>query len=746
MRFCYHCMTPLDDNYIKFCPQCGKSIVAKKTSPNHLEPGTIIGGKYIVGDAIGNGGFGITYIGWDYQLRRKVAIKEFFPYRYVSRAYDGCSVAVNHSQILPRFQSGIRNFLEEARKVASLKDVKGIVNIMNFFEANHTAYIVMEYVEGKSLKSMLQASGNRMDYAKSREIILSILYTLRDVHAKGVLHRDIAPDNVMITKEGIVKLIDFGAAKHALSMDDAKSELMLKSGYAPIEQYIRNSAQGPYTDLYEVAALFYRMLTGQTPLPANQRQKDDTLILPSQMGIRIPKSAEYAMKTCLEMYSMRRLQSADAFIRLLKGEEFVPKDESTIRVKLETEKEKPVRDFPIGVKLAIGCVLCIVIACSIVIPLRLKKANEVTSSIVAAGYSLDDFTGYTVEEVQEELKNSDYDVSVVTVKSYTADTDKNGEIYAQDPQATTDLKSDLPKGWEMKDGTVTGELTCYIYTNEEISYREVKELNAYSLSKLFHCELGKDERFVATEEDGEYFDITKIEMNDGKTITSGGLRRGDEDIAIAVADIQKIYYCAGEFFCWNSFKDYVGQDINDIKELTYRLEDEKSAPVSTGKKKVLKGTKLVDETFYSFVDDEGYIFEQTVEAGEAVDTSKGTDKALLHVVGNRLSFEDKTGKELWYELSEIGFSRIEYTGSKSGTQEVVGVKVFDAETGEEVLQFNTEQNLCFEIETKKKQEPKPQTQTPVPTPQPTTPAPAPTTTTQNESTSLADFWDGVGEF
>ncbi|MGN1164945.1 MAG: PASTA domain-containing protein [Lachnospiraceae bacterium] len=324
MKLCYHCMQQIQNEKLHTCPNCGKSLKVEQTEARFLKPGTVLQGKFVVGYPIGYGGFGNTYIGWNSLLLRKVAIKEFYPEQYSGRGSDGVTVTVPDDKLKTRFRKGLQQFLEEARSVASLQDIRGVVAISNFFEEHGTGYIVMEYLEGMDVKTILKKSGDKKDYEWSRRVILTVLHTLRDIHKRGVLHRDIAPDNIFVTNEGIIKLIDFGAAKHASALANMKSDVVLKVGYAPIEQYSRNAPQGPYTDLYAVAALFYRMLTGQKPIPASERLDNDPLIPPSEMGIELPQQAEMAIMVCLNVQPQYRLQSADDFMEALDGKNFVP--------------------------------------------------------------------------------------------------------------------------------------------------------------------------------------------------------------------------------------------------------------------------------------------------------------------------------------------------------------------------------------------------------------------------------------
>lgn len=324
MKLCYHCMHQIKNEKSTTCSKCGKSLLDEPVSERYLKPGTELQDRFIVGHVLGAGGFGITYVGYDKLLLRKVAIKEYYPEQFIIRKEDGLTVSVASQDDQPKFRKGIQQFLEEARSVARLQDIKGVVEISSFFEQNSTGYIVMEYLEGMDVKTILKKSGNKKDYDWCRRVVLTVLNILKEVHKRGVLHRDIAPDNIFVTNEGVIKLIDFGAARHASELANRNTSVVLKVGYAPIEQYSKNSNQGPYTDIYAVAALFYRMLTGQKPIPANERLENDSLIMPSQMGVWLPEQAEFGIMCCLNVKPEYRLQSAEEFMEVLDGTNFVP--------------------------------------------------------------------------------------------------------------------------------------------------------------------------------------------------------------------------------------------------------------------------------------------------------------------------------------------------------------------------------------------------------------------------------------
>ena len=201
MKLCYHCMSQISNDKASTCPVCGKSLTLEEQKPRFLKPGTVLGGKFVVGYHLGSGGFGNTYIGWDRILQRKVAIKEFYPEQYCGRGQDGLTVMVTDERLISRYQRGLQQFLVEARNVAALHDVQGVVEISNFFEENGTGYIIMEYLEGMDVKTILQKSGNKKDYEWSRRVILTVLYTLKEVHKEGCFTVTLHPTIFLLPKK-----------------------------------------------------------------------------------------------------------------------------------------------------------------------------------------------------------------------------------------------------------------------------------------------------------------------------------------------------------------------------------------------------------------------------------------------------------------------------------------------------------------------------------------------------------------
>lgn len=490
MKLCYHCMQQIQDEKVHTCPNCGKSLKVQQTSARFLKPGTVLQGKFVIGYPLGNGGFGNTYIGWNRLLLRKVAIKEFYPEQYSGRASDRVTVTVSDGRLQPRFRKGLQQFLEEARSVATLQDIKGVVEISNFFEANGTGYIVMEYLEGMDVKTILKKSGDKKDYEWTRRVVLTVLHTLRDIHRRGVLHRDIAPDNIFVTDEGVIKLIDFGAAKHASALANMKSDIVLKAGYAPIEQYSRTAAQGPYTDLYAVAALMYRILTGQKPIPASERVNQDSLIPPSDMGIQIPEQAEMGMMVCLNVRPEYRLQSADEFMEALGGRYFTPVYEPEWILPPMEEKGfwGKVGRLPVAAKAAICfggiCLIGALVAGGIAVSNNSSQSVVGVRSVTEDGkIRLEDYVGKDYEKAAADLKM--LGATNIAEPQYDFSTETEGIILKQSVDAAQEIDVDSEIVFTVSGGE-------HSYTMPDFSGASEKEIIQFFTERNFDVEVHAD--------------------------------------------------------------------------------------------------------------------------------------------------------------------------------------------------------------------------------------------------------------
>ena len=281
-RICYGCFSEKEPGTV--CPVCGFD-EAKQQPYLALPLGTIVNGRYLIGKVLGIGGFGITYLGFDLTLEIKVAIKEYMPSAMATRNTDRYTVVLTSHQEKD-YQSGMERFLEEARILAKLQNTPNIVSVQNYFRENNTAYFVMEYVDGTSLKAYLAAHGEKISCEEALKILLPVMNALVSVHSMQLLHRDISPDNIYLTADGDSRLLDFGAARFAAG--DGKSvSVILKHGYAPEEQYSSHGNQGPWTDVYAMGATLYRCITGVLPPDSIERIHNDTIKRPSELGISI---------------------------------------------------------------------------------------------------------------------------------------------------------------------------------------------------------------------------------------------------------------------------------------------------------------------------------------------------------------------------------------------------------------------------------------------------------------------------
>ncbi len=318
---CMGCMEEYDGEF-EICPYCGYIRGTEAREAYHIAPGSRIHRRYIIGRVLGFGGFGITYLGYDTDLEMKVAIKEYMPSEFSTRRPTETKVTVYTGEKEEQFQAGLTNLINEGKRLAKFQQEPDIVHIFDCFQENNTAYIVMEYLEGETLKERIEKEG-RLPLETALPIILTVLRALEKVHEEGIIHRDIAPDNIYLLKDGGVKICDFGSSRYATTKYSKSLSVMIKPGYAPEEQYCSRGDQGPWTDVYAAAATFYKMLTGVTPEDAMERKAKDTLKKPSKMGVKIPKNIETAIMNALNVKICDRTQSAAEFAKELHAENVI---------------------------------------------------------------------------------------------------------------------------------------------------------------------------------------------------------------------------------------------------------------------------------------------------------------------------------------------------------------------------------------------------------------------------------------
>ncbi|MEW5913516.1 MAG: protein kinase [Thermodesulfobacteriota bacterium] len=307
---CINCMALKGDK--SKCPVCGYDESKFIPESLYLQPRTLLFGQYLCGLPLGKGGFGITYIGWDAALERKVAIKEFFPSALATRLQGQSTVMANSTEEREFLQIGLRMFLDEARRVAQFHEVEGIVTVHNFFEANNTAYMVMEYLAGSDLHAYLQKHGGRLSVEETLRLMRPVLEALKRIHAAKVYHRDISTQNIIITERNQLKLIDFGAAKYTVR-ERSDTVRVVKPGYSPLEQYSSRGSIGPWTDIYAVGATLYLLMSGELPPESPDRlYQDDLIPLAERAELSVPEHISQAVLHCLAVKADDRYQSVEA--------------------------------------------------------------------------------------------------------------------------------------------------------------------------------------------------------------------------------------------------------------------------------------------------------------------------------------------------------------------------------------------------------------------------------------------------
>ena len=308
-RYCYGCMKPIqtDDH---MCGTCGFDAFAYKAEPHHLQPGTILHDRYLVGRVIGEGGFGITYVGVDTLLDRKVAVKEFYMKGFVNRnSTASLDVSVSTGVDAEQFEKNKGKFLDEARVLARFDKETGIVRIQDFFEGNNTAYMIMEFLEGETLRDHLKKTGP-MPAQEVIRIMRPVMHSLHAVHEQNIIHRDISPDNIMVLNDGRIQLLDFGAARETSKKDVHSLSVILKPGYAPEEQYRSRGIQGPWTDVYALCATMYRCISGTVPDDSLERMLEDR-VEPLSRVSSCPESVSSVIMKGLSVRKDGRYQTVD---------------------------------------------------------------------------------------------------------------------------------------------------------------------------------------------------------------------------------------------------------------------------------------------------------------------------------------------------------------------------------------------------------------------------------------------------
>lgn len=310
---CVGCMKPLTAE--GRCAYCGLQQDKYRPIPRCLCPGMCLRDRYVLGRVLGEGSFGISYIAWDCLLDTVVAIKEYFPAslvsRHISEEDEDTNVYIYEKRESQKYQESLKKYLGEAKSLSAYYDLDGIVSVRDFFYANNTAYIVMGYVDGISVKEYVEKNGP-IEGEKFLRMLEPVIQSLAKVHQTGVLHRDISPDNMLLTRDEKLVLIDFGAARKENINMTRSMTVVFKRGFSPEEQYRTRGQQGAWTDVYALCATAYYALTGKAPDESIQRVlEDDMPSLTEMTDVDLPMQQKRAFMKGMTVDFHHRYQTMD---------------------------------------------------------------------------------------------------------------------------------------------------------------------------------------------------------------------------------------------------------------------------------------------------------------------------------------------------------------------------------------------------------------------------------------------------
>lgn len=472
-QLCFRCFK-LKGGY-DVCPYCGYVEDIRAKQVYQLAPGTILRDRYIIGTGIGFGGFGITYKAFDTVLSIVVAVKEFYPAGLVNRGDGEVKVGVFSGEKEQEFKRQLKRFLEEAKNMAVFSKEKDIINVYDYFEENQTAYIIMEYVDAPLLKERLKKEG-KFKPEEAVAYMSAILKALSKIHAHGIIHKDISPDNIFLTGKEAVKIFDFGAASFPKAETGRSDAVVVKAGYTPPEQYRAKETEGAFSDVYAAGAVLYEMITGEKPIEAPDRTVCDELKRPGEFGVFVEQWLESVILKALVLNPEKRFQTAEEFSGALLAREKVmlPQEE----VKKEKRRKQILAAVSAAVIVLVGGVVLLsqtVFSGRGRLDVSKLSEEEITVWIVAEEERGEELSGVLSESVKKEYPQLSVTVRVIGEESYGAELQKAAaekclpEVFCTDWLEAADYCAELS-------GLVnTMQLSSYLYL-EEMRGKKVYEL------------------------------------------------------------------------------------------------------------------------------------------------------------------------------------------------------------------------------------------------------------------------------
>lgn len=645
MKLCMGCMEEIEDN-VTTCPYCGYDETTLQQEAYYLKPGTVIGGKYILGRVIKYTGYVIKYMGMDAENNRKITITEYLPSDYSSRSAGENRVTIYSGDALTQFDQGLLTFLNEGNKIQQLGAVRGIAQIYDCIADNDTGYYISEYQRGFTLQEVLD-KGKVFTPMEAKAVITELLLGLQQIHLQGIIHCDIAPENIFITNDGVPKLLDFGSAKYITTSNSKSLAIILKQGYAPEEQYRSQGERDASTDVYALAAVMYRMITGKIPMESIDRTLEDRLEEPSKIVPEIPKSMENALMNALNVYQKERTASAEEFYKELNSSE-------TKRIKVKQKKRENGR-MPLWIKSLVAVVVCAIFAGSAILyhsyqkeqELKLAgKVDEKFSTGLNKSYAafLKNWEKYGFSENSVEVEYR-YDNSVTedTVKEFEDHTETGCLV---DGTAIKTIKKDE----KVKEDAVFAKVI--VASADKYTFLSEWGSNAPAVAEENTEVTYEQKRFfgsiVLTEDATKPFGVVKSISVDGKKISPENIT---EPLYVRDCDNNKknevaISIYVGSYYVMGANREhktsyYQGRRVSDV---LFKYGNKGTGWTS----KKLDSSKY-DNNYISFEKNTGTIVDvlsKDLAAGNKYDGSKNIGEKLFDTVAVRMNYGECTVSDL----------------------------------------------------------------------------------------------------
>ena len=720
MKLCLGCMEQMEDS-AAVCPHCGFNEATFTQESYYLTPGTIIGKKYILGKVVKYGGYTVTYLGMDAEKNEKVMVKEYLPSEFSTRSAGEKEVTIYSGDALELFNQGLTTFLNEANRIQHLENPQGIAKVYDCVAENDTGYVISEYVEGQTLKELMETKG-KFSWQEAKDFVCQILAGLSLVHPMDIIHCDISPDTIMLTNDGEVKLLDFGSTRYVTTANSSSLAIILKQGFAPEEQYRSQGVRGPWTDVYALGAVMYYMITGTVPIESVDRALLDELKEPSKLGISIPENVENAMMNALNVYQKDRTPSAEVFLQELNSPEV-----RRIQVK---QKRRETGKFPVWAKVLVAGLLCVVVAGGVVVFRMQSEKQQQQSEVGQDGTSqalMQNLIGKTPEEAKKDFDSEE------TYKGLNISLKKSEDedfVFSQDYAGKIAFQS-KNEGEKLK----KGDIVKYIVgNNQKIHYSEINE---YKDARLLMDAIKLPEKqgegiTNRAEAKGKtYGSLAKIRMKDGSVIDNVQDQNKQSQV-IEIANIDKVYYYACDYFYTGNFEktvgNQVGKPIQSVKMPLYN-RDKNGKPQKTGRKESIESASFVDSDNYTFensADDKfrpGNVAYQYSPKSNKLDASDpkntGVVFRVIHADGNLSSMLGKTADQVSAKIKEIMGNKnysIKYSDPDAKTTSAI-VEVVTIKKGNDVKKTFSpqEDNLEFTLQVREPQPEPVVTQAPAPT-------------------------------